>query len=321
MGFIWRQQEARFYRGQYQTSEALRESQSRLSSITDAAQDAILMMDNQGNLTYWNPAAERIFGYTSIEALGRNIHDLIAPERFREAYRAASQEFLGAGQVAAVGKTLELDAIRKDGREIAVAMSLSSVRIQDGWHALCLLRDITEIKRAEEKLREAERRFRVLFESSGDAIMILEPPDWNFTSGNPAALALFRAKNLQEFISHGPGGLSPMRQPDGRASAEKAKEMIEIAMREGSHFFDWTHMRIAGEEFSATVLLTRMEHAGNVFLQATVRDISEQKRAEETLRESEERFRFIFDNAVDGMLLISFCRETRFSATKKKWLY
>ena len=148
MGFIWRQQEACFYRDQYQAAEALQESESRLSSIADSAQDAILMMGTQGTITYWNPAAERIFGYTSAEALERNLHDLIAPERYHEAHGAASPEFLRTGQGAAVGKTLELNAIRKDGREIAVAMSLSSVRIQGSWHTVGILRDITEHKLA-----------------------------------------------------------------------------------------------------------------------------------------------------------------------------
>ncbi len=289
LGFIWRQQGARFYRDRYNAAEALRESESSLSAITDSAQDAILMMDPEGKLTFWNPAAERIIGYPSAEALGRNLHDLIAPKRFHEAHHAAFPGFLRSGQGAAIGKTLELQAIRKDGREIAVALSLSAVRIKNGWHAVGILRDITEQKRAEEALHESEERFRTLFESSRDAIMTLEPPDWNFTSGNPATAALFRAKNIQEFISYGPGNLSPERQPDGRLSAEKAKEMIETAMHEGSHFFEWTHSRTDGEEFPATVLLTRMEQTGKVFLQATVRDITEQKRAEEELRETNRR--------------------------------
>jgi PAS domain S-box-containing protein len=137
---------------------------------------------------------------------------------------------------------------------------------------------MTARKRAQAHLSEA--RFRRLFESSRDAIMTVEPPSWKFTSGNPAAVTMFRAKTEQEFISCGPWELSPDRQPDGRASPEKAKEMIETALREGSHVFEWTHRRIGGEEFPADVLLTRVEEEGNVFLQATVRDITERKRVE-----------------------------------------
>ena len=149
-----------------------------------------------------------------------------------------------------------------------------------------VLRALTEAeerrkrREVEAALLESEEKFRRLFESSQDAIMILEPPSWRFTAGNPATVKMFGAKNEAEFISHGAWGLSPERQPDGRASAEKSKDMIETALREGSHFFEWTHRQIAGEEFPADVLLTRMGQGGKVMLQATVRDITERKRAE-----------------------------------------
>ncbi len=143
----------------------------------------------------------------------------------------------------------------------------------------------TQRKRAEVALLESEDRYRGLFESSFDALMTLEPPSWRFTSGNPATVKMFRAKSEEEFISRGPWELSPDRQPDGRASAEKAKEMIETAMREGSHFFEWTHRRIDGEEFPATVLFSKMQSAGKAFLHATIRDTTAQLVAEERLRQ------------------------------------
>jgi signal transduction histidine kinase len=93
-------------------------------------------------------------------------------------------------------------------------------------------------------------------------------------------LEMFRLKNLRELTALGPGELSPERQPDGRDSGEKAREMIETAMREGSHFFEWTHKRIDGQEFPTTVLMTRMEQGGKPFLHATVRDISKEKQLE-----------------------------------------
>jgi PAS domain S-box-containing protein len=140
-------------------------------------------------------------------------------------------------------------------------------------------------KQAEVALRVSEEKFRRLFESSQDAIMTLEPPSWRFTSGNPAAVKMFGARNGEEFISREPGELSPDRQPDGRASAEKSKEMIETAVRQGSCFFEWTHRRIGGEEFPADVLLTRMKQGGAVVVQASVRDITERKQAEKKVRE------------------------------------
>jgi PAS domain S-box-containing protein len=137
---------------------------------------------------------------------------------------------------------------------------------------------------AEEALRASEEKHRVLFESSRDAIMSIEPPAWKFTSANSATLKMYGARNEEEFVSLGPWELSPDRQPDGCDSAEKAREMIETALREGACSFEWTHRRIGGEEFSADVLLTRMELGGKVMLQACVRDITERNRVEGQLR-------------------------------------
>ena len=109
-----------------------------------------------------------------------------------------------------------------------------------------LNKEIAERKRAEEK-------YRSLFVSSRDAIMTLAPPDWKFTSGNPAAFKLFGTKNEAEFVSLGPWEVSPEYQPDGQLSSIKAKEMIGKAMKEGSNFFEWTHKRIDGTEFYTTV--------------------------------------------------------------------
>ena len=129
-----------------------------------------------------------------------------------------------------------------------------------------------------------EEKYRILFESSRDAIMLLSPPDWLFTIGNRATLEMFGAKNEKEFYSKTPGDLSPEFQPDGLLSSEKAGKMIGKAMREGSHFFEWTHMRTNSEEFPATVLLTRVEWEGRELLTATVRDTTETKKTEKELQ-------------------------------------
>jgi PAS domain S-box-containing protein len=134
--------------------------------------------------------------------------------------------------------------------------------------------------------RDSQERYRTLFESSQNALMTLAPPTWAFTSCNPATVKMFGTRDEAEFTTLGPWVVSPEYQPDGRPSAEKAAEMIATAMRDGSHFFEWTHRRLNGESFPTTVLLTRMELAGQTLLQATVRDVTEQKHAEAKLRET-----------------------------------
>ncbi len=148
---------------------------------------------------------------------------------------------------------------------------------------------------AAEALKEGESKYRALFESSRDAIMTLVPPSWRFSSGNRAAVEMFGARDEADFIDRPPWEFSPAAQPDGRSSKEKAREMIETAMRDGNHFFEWRHRRLDGREFPATVLLTRFALMGRTLLQATVRDITEHKQAEEELRETNEYLRNTLD--------------------------
>ncbi len=144
----------------------LKESESRLKTISDSAKDAILMMDSKGNISFWNPAATEILGYSYDEAIGKELHRLIAPERFYEKFKAAFPHFLKTGQRGAIGKTLELPALRKDGKEIPVELSLSAIKIKNEWQAVAILRDITERKEAEEKLLRSNQMLNFSFEAS-----------------------------------------------------------------------------------------------------------------------------------------------------------
>jgi PAS domain S-box-containing protein len=154
-------------------------------------------------------------------------------------------------------------------------------------------------------LQKSEEKYRGLFDNSRDPLMVLEPPAWKFSSGNQAAVDVFWLSDRNDFISHGPWEFSPETQPDGSSSIEKAQEMTEIALRDGYHLFEWTHRRINGDEFPAEVFLTRIEEeGGKVVLQATVRDITDRKRAEQELRESQKRLRDIIDFLPDATLAV-----------------
>jgi len=135
--------------------DTIKDNETRLRTITDSAQDAILMMDSMGMVSFWNPAAETILGYRAEEAIGKDLHNLLVPERYLKAYRTAFSEFQHTGKGNAIGKTLELEARRKDGREIIVALSLSAVSFKNTWHAVGILRDITDHKNTEVILRNA----------------------------------------------------------------------------------------------------------------------------------------------------------------------
>src|SRR5665648_992490 len=136
---------------------ALLESEIRMRSITDSAQDAILMMDPNGSISYWNPAAERIFGYTNAEAIGQNLHKFIVPKRYLQAHHEAFPSFLQTGLGSAIGKTLDLEARQKGGTEIAIQLSLSAIQINKEWHAVGIICDVTEQKKTELALLKAKQ--------------------------------------------------------------------------------------------------------------------------------------------------------------------
>jgi diguanylate cyclase (GGDEF)-like protein/PAS domain S-box-containing protein len=135
------------------TEDELRKRGKSIRAITDSANDAIIMMDNDGNISYWNPAAEHILGYKREEVIGLNLHDLLTPERFLPSYRAAYPEFQKTGKGNAIGKTLELAALRKDGKEIDITLSLSAVNIKGAWYAVGIIQDISERKLSHELIR------------------------------------------------------------------------------------------------------------------------------------------------------------------------
>ena len=128
-------------------------AEERLGVIGAAAQDAIIMMDNKGRIAFWNEAAQRIFGYTEREAQGKKLHELIVPEPYRVDFEKRLDVAGGAARGSVIGKTLELAGLRKDGTEIVTEHSISGVSIDRKWHTICIVRDITERKQFEERIR------------------------------------------------------------------------------------------------------------------------------------------------------------------------
>jgi PAS domain S-box-containing protein len=155
--------------------------------------------------------------------------------------------------------------------------------------------DVTKYREAAARLEESEAKYRAMYDSSADAIMLLDPKK-SFIAGNPATVKLFSCIDEEEFISHSPASLSPEYQPNGGRSDAEAQKMMDLAIRNGIHSFDWVHKKVGGTEFSARVLLSRIRLGGSVLLQATVRDTSLEKELQTELERqiaSLERFQKI----------------------------
>jgi PAS domain S-box-containing protein len=264
----------------------LQESEKRFRNIAEITSDCVWQTDEHAVYVYASPRVRDILGYEPEELQGKTPFDFMPAEekeRVAEIFKniAGRQESFSF---------LENTHIHKDGHTVILESSGVPIVGNDGTFQgyFGSDRDISERKKAEEELRASLLKNELLFESSRDALIIAEPPSWKFVRANQAALQLFGASSLDEFTALGPWDISPERQPDGRLSSEKIPELIATTMREGSYHYDWEFQKLDGRPFPGVVLMTRMEVDGEVFFLASVRDISERKKAEEEIRKLNE---------------------------------
>ena len=271
----------------------LYESELKLRVIFEGALDGILLVDaNTKRFISGNPAICRMLGYSAEELAQMEIADIHRPQDLPRINEQFEKHLRGEAQLAE-----DIPFKRQDGSVFYADITSAPVAVGGRAYLVGIIRDITERKQVDELRRVSALKYELLFESSRDALMILEPPLWKFTAANEATLQLFGATSVAEFTSLGPWDISPVMQPDGCISSVKAQKMIGTAMNDGSNLFEWEHQRLNGKPFAAEVLLTRMQLGDELFLQATVRDITERKQAErehveaQILTENEKKFR------------------------------
>ena len=136
-------------------------------TFLDSALDCIITMDASGRVQEFNPASERVFGFSRSEAVGKELAELIIPPRLRGRHRQGLARYLKTGEGPLIGKLIEIEALRRDGSEIMVALAINATQVNGSPIFTAYLRDITERKRAE----ETNRRLAAIIESSGDAIL------------------------------------------------------------------------------------------------------------------------------------------------------
>jgi PAS domain S-box-containing protein len=141
---------------------SLRESEERLVAITDSAMDAVILVDESGIISYWNPAATRMFGFNREEAMGQVVQTLLVPEKHRDFIIATIARMRTTGLTIDGHGTLAGIALRKGGERFPVEFSVAPTRIKERWHATGIIRDVSERKRLEDELARSQR-----FESIG----------------------------------------------------------------------------------------------------------------------------------------------------------
>ena len=240
--------------------DALIENEARFRGIVDSAQDAIILMDHQGRISFWNRAAERIFGYPKVEVLGRDLHALLAPKRFHQASQEGLATFWETGKGGAVGATVELAGVRKGGGEFPLELSIAALQSGGAWSAIGTVRDITDRKRAEEHERHAQFQAGVaemsisILHNIGNAIMGII---------NRAEELQHSSRNLEELavLFSRVGTLAKRRMEAGRTPQETLEELIPVVEEVGGRLSS-----LAGEGFSKNAEQVRkgVEHIAEI---------------------------------------------------------
>ncbi len=289
-----------------QAEEALRESEQKYRWVLDNMADVITVMDMNLRFTYVSPSIMRMRGYTAEEATAQTFEQVMTPESLQIIARVFEEEMkLEASGTADPGRSriLELEQYRKDGSIVWMENSLSFMRdeAQKPVSIISLSRDITERKRAEEKLRVSEELFRSYLENAPDGVYMSDL-EGNFLYGNRKCEEIIGYRK-EELI--GKNFLELNILPEN--SLNKAAQLLQANMEGKSTGPDEIDLiskegRLKPVEINTNVV----QRMGQRIVLAFVRDITERKRVEEALRESESLSKSLIDYMHDAMIILDW---------------
>lgn len=249
-------------------------SEAKFRAINEFALDAIFLFDEEDRIAYWNPAAERIFGYLEKEVVGEKVNQTLVPPRFRRNHLKLTEELARANNKNFVGEIQEFPALRKDGAEFSMELSMAPLQLEGKQYFVAIARDITERKKAKRELQESEARYRCLFEQAPLPVAITAL-DGTMLDAN-VAMQTFTGYSLKELKKTPAANL--YEKPQDR------KTLLETLKRDGvaSDFF--TRLKRKDGNCIDVILNVSNFQIGKVsFMQTTIQDVTERKKAEEAL--------------------------------------
>ena len=218
-----------------QMEEALRESEEKFRAISNFAKDAIISIDDEGRISFWNPAAEKMFGYKKEEAIGKEMYKLI-PGNFYEAFQKGFSKFKETGTGPFIGRVIELVLVSKSGVEIPVELSLSAYKMKGKWHSMSIARDITERKQMQKKLEEYSQQLEQMVEKR--TRQLKEAQEQLIKSERLAAIGQVAAMvghDLRNPLTSMSGATYYLKTKLGSRMDEKTREMFELIEKDIQH--------------------------------------------------------------------------------------
>jgi len=286
-----------------QDAEALHEQREWLRVTLSSIGDAVITTDTKGSITYLNPVAVSLTGWTQEDAAGIPLELVfkIINEETRQTVENPATRALREGLV--VGLANHTLLIAKDGTERAIDDSAAPIRNANGEVAgvVLVFRDVTDRREAERALRESEERFRLLVEGAEDYAIFMLDPKGNITSWNPGAERI-KGYSAEEII----GQHFSCFYPPEKVEAGYPDQELEVAAAKGRFEDEGWRLRKDGSRFWANVIITALrDERGNLkgFSKIT-RDRTEDLRKDSHIRDSEVRFRRLFETAKDGILIL-----------------
>lgn len=264
-----------------QAEEALRHSEARKAAVLDTALDAIVSIDQSGKIIEWNPAAERIFGYSRELALGRDMAELVIPKASEEMHRKGMARYLQTGRGRLLGHRSEMMALRANGAEFPVEISITRIPGDGPTVFTSFIRDITERRRTEEALRKSEERFRLLVEGVEDYAIFMLDTHGRITTWNVGAERI-EGYRSQEIIGR---RFHRFYSPED-VERKKPDQALAVATAEGHYHDERWLVRKDGSQFWASFVITALrDDAGKLTGFSTIaRDITQRKQAEDEIR-------------------------------------
>jgi PAS domain S-box-containing protein len=273
--------------------EKLQDNEQWLKGILDSVLTAVVIIDARTHeIVDANPLAIKLIGAPKGKIVGKICHQFICPaEKGRCPITDLQQKIDNAEKI----------LIKADGTEIPILKSATTIKYDEREYIIDSFIDITELKNVEQALAESKKEYQTLYESSQNAIMIVTPEE-GFLAGNPETIKLFGCKDEKQFTEKSPADLSPEYQPDGILSTIKARQMMQKALKDRYHSFEWQHKRIDGSLFFANVSLAAMKLKGKKVLQAIVNDITQQRLAEERIEQESAKLSAMISGMEEGVV-------------------